>query len=258
MGDYVDQPGVGGSSLQFPVMGTRYTVTVARPLGDGDFPVQTEMDNITPKRFSDGRVMVRMSVPVLVQPDAAQPDGHATLSVQGQLAEALKQAMSAVGAGEFKGVPEAGAVITVAWTSERPAKRAGYNNQKIYEVIYQRPPGAAQAAPGPIAQIPAQVAQQYAGYQAAAQQDPNGQYALQPAPQYQAPAPPPVPQYPVSAVQLTGPGQPVSQPAPGMAPPGQQVAYAAQQGLQAAQAPVMDPATQEKLQQLLGSQAPPQ
>ncbi len=254
MGDYVDQPGAGGGALQFPVMGTRYTVTVARPLGDGDFPVQTDMSTGQPRRFSDGRVMVRMSVPVLVQPDAAHPDGHATLSVQGQLAEALKQAMAAVGAGEFKGVPEAGAVITVAWTSERPAKRAGYNNQKIYEVTYQRPPGAQYVPPAinPQQDLQPQPNGQYTGVQAAAQAP--GQYALQPASagyqqgpvqaaQYQAPAPPPVPQY-----GQVAPGQPVSQAAPGMAAPGQQGMQTAQQ------APVMDPETQAKLNQLLGNQ----
>jgi hypothetical protein len=290
MADYASQPSVGGNSLQFPARGHRHVVTVARDLNDGDFPVQTTMPDAqgrtTVKTFTDGRPMVRMAVPVLIRPDAAHPDGHATLNVQGQMSEALKQAMSAVGAGHKNGIPEAGAVIDVLFYDERPAKRAGQNPQKLYQVTYQRPPGVAQAgvagqaqapqngngqqAPGPIAQIPAQVAQQYAGVQAAYEQgqlpgQPQAPYQA-PAPQapYQAPAAPPVPAY-----GQVAPGQPVSQPAPqgypqqligqlqppapvqfqppaqpvppagygqGMAGPGEQVAYATQMATQAAQA----------------------
>jgi hypothetical protein len=292
MADFAHQPGVGGTNLQFPVKGHRHVVTVSRPLGDGDFPPQTTMPDgqgrTTVKSFPDGRPMVRMVVPVLVRPDATHPDGHATLSVQGQMAEALKQAMALVGAGHLNGIPEDHSVIDVEFYDERPPKRAGHNAQKLYRVSYQRPPGAAQAdgqqalaapngngngqqAPAP-AQPPYQVPPAPAQYQPP--QAPQAPYQP-PAPQapYQPPAAPPVPAY-----GQVAPGQPVSQPAQGypqqligqlqppapvqfqppvppqgMMSPGQQVDYAAQQGLQAAQAAAPQPPVQQQGQPM----APP-
>jgi hypothetical protein len=240
---------MGGQSLQFPTLGTQHTGIVARELGDGDFPPQTERDGVTPKRFRDKRIMVRMVVPLLVRPDQRHTDGRATLSVQGQMAEALKQAMSAAGAGHLNGIPEAGAEITVGWTGEIPPKTPGFSPTKVYTVTYKRPANAAPApqgngqaavqdtppwtppqgqAPGPIAQIPAQVAQQYAGVQAAGQQ-----------PQWQ-PAPPPAPtQFDGAPLQAPPQGPPAPQmpaQAPGMAGPAQQVAAATQAAQAAGQA----------------------
>jgi hypothetical protein len=205
---YVEQPGVGGGNLQFPAPGHRHVVVVARPLGDGDFPPQTDMNTGQPKRFTDGRVMVRMVVPVFVPPDATHPDGRAYLSVQGQMAEALKQAMAASGAGDLQGIPESGAEITVAWISSRPAKRAGHNDQKIYEVIYRRPGQQAQPqAPAQYAPPPQAPAQYAPPPQAPAQYAPPPQAPAQYAPPPQAPAQyAPPPQAPASLPLAAPPG----------------------------------------------------
>ena len=276
LADYADQPGAGGGNLQFPALGHRYTVTVSRPLGDADFPPQTDMNTGAIRKFQDGRPMVRMVVPVLVQPDAAHPDGHATLSVQGQMAEALKQAMAAVGAGHLKGIPEDHSVISVAWTAERPAKRAGFNNQKIYEVVYQRPPGAAQAEaqnntnftqPDPLAQqAPPAVQPQWpapgAPLSAPPQPAPPGENPYNnPALAQQPPFQQPYQQIPQPAPPVGQPPQPLAPPA-GMAGPAEQVAYATQAGLaaaQAAQQPGQPQLTAENaalIAQVLGQQPP--
>ena len=264
LADWTDQPSAGGGNLQFPALGHRHVLTVARPLGDADFPPQTNLNDGTVRRFSDGRIMVRMVVPAIVAPDAAHPDGHATLSVQGQMAEALKQAMGQAGAGHLNGVPEAGAVISVAYTSDRPAKRQGYNPQKIYEVTYQRPPGAAQAdaniagaaaavtvgqPPAPIAQPPAPVGQAPQPVQPQGQPY-QPQWPQQGAPLSAAPQPAPAGTNPYNNPQL---------------PPNQpdvagQIASAAQAGVQAAQAvpgqPQLTPENAALIAQLTGQQPP--
>jgi hypothetical protein len=281
VGDFLDQPAQSGGALSFDVPGTRHTVVVARDLDDPDFPQQTDANGQL-KYYSDSRPMVVMVVPVLVQPDAAHPDGHASWWVKGQAAEALKQAMAAVGAGDRKGIPENGAMIDILFTGTKPPKRGGFNPTKIYQVTYKRPDGAAngqpapqqaQQAPGPVAQIPAQVAQQFAGVQGAVQPAPQFQGAQQ----YGQPPGPPLSQEQWAAIAAQQPPAPVPSEVaalqadlrqsgglpqqPGMAAPGQQVAYAAQQGVQAAQQappgiapPAMDPETHAKLQLLLGQQ----
>ena len=267
IGDFLDQPAMSGGALSFPNPGDRHTVTVARDLADADFPIQTDANN-QPKYFNDGRPMVVMVVPVLVRPDAAHPDGHASWWVKGQPAEALKQAMSAVGAGERNGIPESGAQIDILFTGTKPPKRGGFNPTKIYEITYKRPAGAVQA---PQAQVTTQApapqpglgaAQPLANYQPAG--FPQGQ---QPAPQY-APQ-----QYEQAPQQVPAPAQPPFQPpwqqAPattGMAGPAEQVAAAAQAGVQAAQQapapqmatpPGMSPENAAKLALLLGQQGTP-
>ncbi len=291
LSDFTSQPGVGGSSLQFPALGHRYRVTVARPLGDGDFPVQTTMPDqfgrSTVKTFNDGRPMVRMAVPVLVPPDAAHPDGQATLNVQGQMAEALKQAMAVAGAGHLKGVPEDHSVIDVGFTSERPPKRQGQNAQKIYTVVYQRPPGAAQAdaavqqaqqaPPAPNGQqAPVQYQQPYNAQAGMQQYAPEMQHPQPAPPVGQQPVPQPqgqiqptaVPPPPYANQGTVIPGSPVAQGVPqGMAGPAEQVAYATQAAPQVpppplgpvapmAPPPGMSPENAALLAQLTGQQPP--
>lgn len=227
MADYLDKPSMSGASLQFDVPGTRHTGIVARDLDPkGDFPPQTERDGVTPKRFRDGRPMVRMVVPLNIRPDQRHPDGKASLNVQGQMAEALKQAMSDVGAGHLSGIPESGSEITVTFTYQMPPKQQGFSGQKIYEVIYKRPPGAAPAPQDNGQQAQEQPpwtppAPQYAPPQ---QPAPPVQYQ-QPQPQFQAPAQP----------QHQQPGPPPPQAPTGMAGPAQQVAAATQAAVQAGQ-----------------------
>jgi hypothetical protein len=263
--DYLEQPSMGGMSLQFPAIGTWHTGTVARDLGDADFPVQTERDGVTPKRFRDGRIMVRMVVPLNVRPDQRHTDGKATLSVQGQMSEALKQAMSKAGAGHLNGIPEDGAEISVGWVNQIPPKTPGFSPTKVYEVVYKRPAGAApgaqgngqaqeqppwtpqmaeqagQAAVAQMAQAGSPLAQ--AAYPAVATSagtwPPQDQQQAPAAPQWQ-PAPPPAPTQfdgaPLQAPQGPPAPQMPAAPPPGMAGPAQQVAYATQAAQTAGQA----------------------
>jgi hypothetical protein len=254
--DYLEQPSMGGLSLQFPTMGTWHTGIVSRELGDADFPPQTERDGVTPKRFRDGRVMVRMVVPLKVREDQRHTDGRATLSVQGQMSEALKQAMSQAGAGHLNGIPEAGAEISVGWTGQIPPKTPGFSPTKVYEVVYKRPAGA---APGPQGNGQAAVQEQPpwtppaqaqqptppapTAYQtvatAAGTWPPQGQQQAPPQPQWQ-PAPPPAPTQFDGAPLQQPQGPPAPQmpaaPPPGMAGPAQQVAAATQAAQAAGQA----------------------
>ena len=295
MADYADQPAAGGGSLQFPTLGHEHVITVARALTDADFPARTTLPDAAGQSrvmtFADGSPMVRMVIPALVRPDTAHPDGHATLSVQGQMGEALKQAMGTAGAGHLRGIPEAGAQITVRWTQERPAKRAGYSPQKIYEVIYQRPPGVAEAEAWKAQQAQPQTVQGQNGQATPAPPPPPApqtqpQYAPAPAqPQYQQP--PAQPQYAPAPAQQpypqAGPAQPYIPPAiqqmvpqgPGapanFANPGGHydvgaqppVQYAPQQAQAPAQPqyappPQMDPETAAAMNVLLGQQPPQQ
>ena len=268
--DFLEQPSMSGLSLQFPALGTSHTGIVARPLGDGDFPPQTESDGVTPKRFRDKRIMVRMVVPLKVRPDQRHTDGRATLNVQGQMAEALKQAMSDVGAGHLNGIPEPGAEITVTWTGQIPPRNPMFNPTKVYEVTYKRPAGAApgpqgngqaqeqppwtpqmaeqagQAAVAGMAQAGSPLAQAMAPQQGGQVADPyypggpgtpagyaqmtQGQPPAPQQPQYAPPQGPPAPQMPAQA--------------PGMAGPAQQVAAATQAAQTAGQA-YQQPAPQQ-------------
>ena len=87
LADFLNQPAMSGAALQFPIPGTRYRVKVARDLTDADVQVQMLPDNVTPRRFRDGKVMTVLVVPCLITPDAAHPDGRAAWWVKGQAAE---------------------------------------------------------------------------------------------------------------------------------------------------------------------------
>jgi hypothetical protein len=307
--DFWNQPAGGAKPLQFPdrAYGTTYTAVISRPITDADTEVQLDKSN-QPRRFRDGTLMKLLKIPLLMNASAEYPDGTAAFYVKGHDTAELKRALGEAAMDPNK-PPPMGTIITVTYTHDRPVP-GGFNPAKVKRIVLQRPQGMpehtasapaqangngnGQQAPGPIAQIPGQVAPQN----------------LPPAPApYQPPPAPPVPAYgPVAS------GQPVSQPAPGpvgliaqlqpqgqpapaapqgypqqappppvqfrppapqgMAGPGEQVAYATQQALTAAQAaapqppappavpqfapPVnMDPAVQAQLNQLLG-QAPPQ
>ena len=281
MADYMDQGTPAGLSLQFNAIGDRHTGTVARELDDGDFPPQTEIDGKTPKKFPDGRPMTRMVVPLRVRPDQRHTDGKASLSVQGQMAGALKQAMADVGAGHLHGIPENGAEITVAWVNSIPPRTPGYNPTKVYEVVYKRPAGA---APAPQANGQAAAPEQppwtpqmadQAGQAAVAQagtplaqamfpQQGQPQWPVPGAPLSAPPQPAPPGENPYNNPQLPGyqvpqaqfqppaPQQGPPQPqVPGMAGPAQQVAAATQAAQAAGQ-------QQQQQQQVPPAPAQPQ
>jgi hypothetical protein len=144
--DFLDQPAGGsGASLGafFRVPGQSIRGTVARPIGPGDIQVQTDKNN-RPQQFKDGRYKYVMIVPLAVQ-HVEFPDGRAAWYVKGQARDALAAAMAQAGAPA--GPPEPGAVIDITFTGERESP--GWNNQKLYHVVYYRPAGAQQAqAPG--------------------------------------------------------------------------------------------------------------
>jgi hypothetical protein len=195
--------------------------------------------------------MMRLVVPVLVQ-HYAVPDGRGALSVQGQIYEELKRAMTE--AGNTTGIPEGGALIDITRQNDKPSARQGNNPQHIFSVIYTRPEGTAQAQP----------AQDQEAVQAAAPQVPQQVQAMVPqgpgAPanfanpggHYDAPGQQPQ-QYTGAPAGYEQPGFPQGQQGPppgqfqnaqpgppppqyGMQGPAAQVAHAAQAGMTAAAA----------------------
>lgn len=195
----------GGKSLTFNQIGESYTGIVTRPITNGDIQQQTDTQG-RPQTFRDGRPKYVMKVPLQMQPTAAYPDGLAQWYVKGAARDELVRAMSEAGAPE--GPPEAGSVIQVTHTAQRPSG-PGMNPSKLFQVVYRRPSSAGQApAAQPVSAAPApQPVQQpvpSALVQAAAPEMAQVQAAN---PVAQMPVPQQVPTQPMQQV-------PVQQPAP--------------------------------------------
>jgi hypothetical protein len=247
--EFYNQPSAGGgAALKFEQIGTRYVGIVSRPIGNGDIQQQTDVHG-RPQTFKDGRPKFVMKVPLQMQPTPQYPDGLAQWYVKGQARDELVRAMAEAGAPE--GPPEAGAIVDVTFVSQRPAG-AGMNPAKQFQVHYQRPNGAAPAAPQQAAQAP--VAQQPAPPTNYAQapvqqqlppqqyQQPPAQYAEHAAPQGYAPQP--------AYAQQAAP-QVVQQPVPQSAPP-----VAPTPGTAVPQPPAdLSPEQQQLLARLTGQQA---
>lgn len=225
---FYSQPSVGGgAALKFEV-GTTHAGVVTREITGADIQQQTNPQNQQPAFFKDGRPKFVMKVPLQVQPTADRPDGLAQWYVAGAARDELARAMKAAGAPD--GPPEAGSVIQVTCTGTRPSG-AGMNPSKVYQVLYQRPQGAApaQQPPAPQQQFQAQQPEpQHLHSQLPTAQVPvQPQYQQPPAPQqFQAPVPPP---------QMAQPAAPQFDPS---------------------QLPQLDPAQQQLLAGLVGGQQP--
>lgn len=187
---FYEQPTASGKSLTFdrkPV-GFTYTGVVARTLTNADIQAQTDIrDRNRVLTHPDGRPKLVMIVPLQMQPSAEFPDGRAAWYVKGADRAELERAMEAAGCKPGT-PPEMGAVISITYTGERPIP--GLNPQKMKQVTYQRPNGAAPAA---VVTEPAAV-QQPNGADPYAQQPQFAppQYMAQPQfqqPQYAQPAP---------------------------------------------------------------------
>jgi hypothetical protein len=144
--EYYDQPAASGKSLTFdrkPV-GFSYTGVVARSLTNADVVAQTDIrDKSRVITHPDGRPKFVMVVPLQLQPSAEFPDGRAAWYCKGSDRAELDRAMEAAGvpltAKGHMPPPEAGAVITITYTGERPIP--GLNPQKMKMITYRRPQG---------------------------------------------------------------------------------------------------------------------
>ncbi|MHA6626908.1 hypothetical protein ACU61A_15845 [Pseudonocardia sichuanensis] len=215
---FYSQPSVGGgAALKFQI-GTTYVGVVSRPVTSADVQQQTQRGSGLPATFKDGRPKFVMKVPLRVAPTAEYVDGIAQWWVQGASRDVLAQAMTAAGAPQ--GPPQAGAVVVVTKTGERPIP--GMSPAGIYTVQYVLPGAQAdqyaqqcgisldgivrEAAPAPAAPAPTPAAP-----------------APGPVAQYQPPAPPaaPVaPQPPAPPVAYQPPASAAAPvPAPAAAPP---------------------------------------
>ncbi len=178
-------------------------------------------------RFRDGAVKRLMVVPLIIQPSAEYPDGTCAWYVKGSNRDELTRAMKEAGVplrpdGKMP-PPEAGALISITYTGDRPVRNM--NPQRLLQVTYQRPDGAVTAPANGTAQQPQQQfqppqqqfqqpqpqfqppQQQFAQQPQQVQQLPPGQFAeptgpaqfgqpqfQQPPPQQQQQMPPPPPQ----------------------------------------------------------------
>jgi hypothetical protein len=160
--DFFSQPSSGwGPALSFKdkPIGTTYVGIVAREVTNGDISQQTQPGSNAPMFYKDGRPKLVMKVALSVQPDQAFPEGKGQWYVQGQARDELARAMSEAGAPA--GPPEVGAAIAVTLSGKTDNNFGTKTNQ--FTVKYQRPEGAAPAAPAPVEQpaaAPAPVAPQ--------------------------------------------------------------------------------------------------
>jgi len=162
--DFFGQPAASGKSLSFDGKppGTRYTGVVVRTLTNADVQQQTDKVTRAPKFNPDGSPKLMMVIPLQMQPSPEYPDGTAAWYVKGNERAELERAMEAAGCPQGS-APEAGAIIDIVYTHERPIP--GLSAQKMKTVTYTRPaatengpakrqqqPAAAQAQPAPVAQ----------------------------------------------------------------------------------------------------------
>jgi hypothetical protein len=207
---FYSQPSVGGgAALKFQI-GTTHVFMVSRPVTGADVQQQTQRGTGLPATFRDGRPKFVMKVPARVALSAEHADGTAQWYCQGAARDLLAQAMAAVGAPE--GPPQAGSVVVVTKTGERPVPNM--NPAGVYTVQY--------VPPGPQADGYAQqcgislegIVREGAAPAAAPVAPPAPPAAPAPAPvAYQPPAPPAPPAPPV-AYQPPPPAPVAYQPPP--------------------------------------------
>jgi hypothetical protein len=182
--DFYDQPAASGKSIAswFQTPGQTLTGVVARAISKADLRPQTDMQTKQPKHFSDGRPMITMTIPLLVQPQRDFPDGRAAWIISSSDREDLDFAMQAAGCAP-RTVPEAGATISITFVGFKQIPGFGAP-KKVKQITYTRPAGAPAAPPTPQAQAAQPTPP--AGYPT----DANGQYDPQ-APPFNATAPAP-------------------------------------------------------------------
>jgi len=177
---------------------------------------QTKIGTGEVLRYNDGSPRKQLVVTLRTNERSdANDDGERRLFLKGDMVRAARAAFKPLGAPDV----EVGGWLYVAWTDEKAAKTAGYNNQKIYTALYARPGQAdpmagqpAYSAPAPQQAPPPAQQPQYAPQQP--------QQAYQPPmapPQGYAPQPPAQPQYappapPQQQYQQQAPPPPAQQP----------------------------------------------
>ena len=180
--DFLNQPKSGeGPTLSDFLKNINQSITgiVARAIDKGDMRVSMDMNNPTqPARRKDGSLKYYMQVPLQVN-SAFFPEGRVRWIVQGQAQGELSRAMSAAGCPPEIQVPEYGAKITVTKVGQREIKNM--SPQAIYQVVYQRPPGAAQAGQAQAAAQAPPTAERLASRSAAAAAGPGDPAAVRPA-----------------------------------------------------------------------------
>lgn len=188
---------------------------------------QTKMGTNEIIRWDNGEPRKQMEITVQTGERAdPQDDGRRRIFVKGDMPRAVREALKKVSAKDV----HPGGWFYAAWVSTKPATRAGYNDAKVFDVIYA-PPGS----PDPMAGQPAfqaQQVQQPTPQPSQQWQQPPAQFAPQAPQQGQFGAQPPVPQHAAQAAP-----QPPA--APAGVPADQAAQFAAWQAQQAgaAQAP---------------------
>lgn len=195
--DYFAQRSSGGGkslSFQSKPVGTTYVGVVTRAITQGDIQQQTNIQGV-PQFFRDGRPKFVMTVPLQMQPSPDYPDGLAQWYVKGQARDELVRAMGEAGAPA--GPPEAGAILQITLTGQRPSG-PGLNPANLFHVTYTRPDGQT-SSPAPQQQAQAQ--------------PPQAQYAAPSAQPYVPPQQPTTPQAQPAAQAAPQPQQPAAAPA---------------------------------------------
>ena len=275
LADFASQPSGGLKPLQFPdrAYGTRYAGIVFRPVDDGDLEIQRDKQG-QPRRFRDGSYMKVLKLPLQMNPSAEYPDGQAAFYVKGGDQAELKRAMKEAGCpDELHGIPEAGAIVTVEYTHDRPVP-GGFNPAKVKRITYDRS-RVRQAAP-PVPQDNGQQAlrdtppwtSQIAGPQgeATVAQMTSWQQSVQPSQgqPYGGPGPGAMVQGPDGSTVPAAPGGYPQQPY-GQQGPAAQVTAATQAGTAAAQAaqqvpppPQLSPENAARIKMLTGQPLTPE
>jgi hypothetical protein len=204
--DFYDQPAASGKSIAgwFQTPGQSISGIIARALTHADTRPQTDMQTKQPRFFGDGRPMVTMTIPLLVQPSPDFPDGRAAWIISSSDREDLDMAMQAAGC-KPRTVPEKGALVTITFTGLKQIPGFGVP-KKVKKITYQRPADANGHGNGQAA--PAVAVTTEPPFEPPAQQQQQPQYQQQALPpqQYGQPQYPNVPNGQAAQDMVTGNG----------------------------------------------------
>ena len=118
----------GAPAAKFPTIGTTVKGTVLK----AEVTQQTDFDSGEPKFWDDGKPMLQIVLTIQTDerdPDIVNDEGERRIFVKGQMLQALRSALRAVGARDIT----PGDTIAVQYTGDGEAKR-GMNPPKLYAV----------------------------------------------------------------------------------------------------------------------------
>ena len=119
----------GAPAAKFPTIGTTVKGTVLK----AEVTQQTDFDSGEPKFWDDGKPMLQIVLTIQTDerdPDIVNDEGERRLFIKGQMLQAFRTALRAVGARDIT----PGDMIAVQYVGDGEAKRRGLRPPKQYAV----------------------------------------------------------------------------------------------------------------------------